>query len=112
MWVTGSVWNRLAGNDYIAYTCGCGGQPDPYLWDDVEIEKLPDDDEDRYGRKLTSMWCVNHGPEFCDAILAGKTKRDDVAAASAALGLKLTTNVIAQKRQKQRELRIARLGAR
>jgi class 3 adenylate cyclase len=112
MWVTGSVWERLSSNDYVAYSCGCDGAPSPSLWDDAEIEKLPDREEDRYGRKLTSMWCVIHGPEFCDAILAGMTKRDDVAVARIALGLKLTNSEIAQKRKRAQQLRVARLGRR
>lgn len=112
MWVTGSVWERLSNNDYVAYSCDCGGAPSPSLWDDVEIKKLPDGDEDRYGRKLTSMWCIIHGPGFCDAILGGQTKRDDVAKARSALGLMLTTNAIAQKRKKAQQLRVARQGAR
>jgi class 3 adenylate cyclase len=62
MWVTGSVWERLELNDYIAYSCGCSeGQPSDALWEDAEITRLPDEDEDRYGRKLKSTWCVNHG---------------------------------------------------
>ncbi len=73
---------------------------------------MPDGDEDRYGRKLTSMWCLNHGSEFCDAILNGKTSRDDVANARSALNLKLTKSAIALKRKSARQLRVARLGVR
>lgn len=113
MWVTGSVWGRLDSNDYIAYTCGCpDGEPRDSLWEDVEITRLPDGDEDRYGRKLTSMWCVKHGAAFCDAILAGKTDRQDVEKARAALNKKLVESVIANKRRSARQQRLARLGPR
>ncbi|MBA3726365.1 MAG: hypothetical protein H0W86_07900 [Armatimonadetes bacterium] len=33
---------------------------------------------------LKSSWCPNHGDEFCNAILAGKTSRDDVRGLAAA----------------------------
>jgi hypothetical protein len=43
MWVTGSIWDRLESNDYIAYTCGCpDGEPRDTLWEDVEITRLPE----------------------------------------------------------------------
>jgi class 3 adenylate cyclase len=109
MWVTGSVWSRLESNDYITYSCGCNtGTPTDTIWDDAEIEKLPDGEEDRYGRKLTSKWCVEHGPVFCNAILDGKTKRDDLAAARLAFAKKQTASVQAQNRKRARELRRAR----
>lgn len=113
MWVTGSVWERLEPNDYITYTCGCpNGQPSPLLWQDVEIVRLPEGDEDRYGRKLTSMWCVKHGPAFCAAILAGETSREDVARARRDFAKQQTLSVLAQKRKQARQLRVARLGVR
>lgn len=113
MWVTGSVWGRLESNDYIAYTCGCpDGEARDTLWGDVEITRLPDGDEDRFGRKLTSMWCVKHGPGYCDAILEGKTDRADVGKARAALSKNLVESVIANKRRNARQQRLARLGPR
>jgi hypothetical protein len=113
VWVTGSVWERLAPNDYIAYSCGCQDiRPRDSLWDEAEITRLPEGDEDRYGRKLTSMWCEKHGSEFCNAILAGKTARSDVAQARSELAKKLVENVNAQKRKRAKQQRVARLGAR
>jgi class 3 adenylate cyclase len=113
MWVTGSVWDRLESSDYIAYTCGCpDGEPRDTLWDDVEITRLPGGDQDRYGRMLTSMWCVKHGAEFCNAILEGETKRSDVGEARAALNKKLVESAIANKRRAARQQRLARLGPR
>src|SRR5207249_11507283 len=78
LWVTDTVWNAVSQNDYIVYTCSCSGGPTDTLWKDVEIDRLPENDPDRYGRKLTSHWCKIHGPEFCAAILAGTTSRPDV----------------------------------
>lgn len=113
MWVTGSLWERLEGNDYIAYSCGCNtsdGQPSDVIWDEAEITRLPDGEEDRYGRNLKSMWCEKHGSDFCDAILAGETARSDVTNARAALRAKLVDNVLAQKRDRARQQRVARRG--
>jgi class 3 adenylate cyclase len=108
MWVTGSVWDRLEPNDYITYSCGCGGSSDS-IWDEAEIDRLPDGEEDRYGRKLTSMWCTIHGSEFCDAILDGKTERPGVQRAQRlAFAKKQTDNALAGKRRRAREMRRAR----
>jgi class 3 adenylate cyclase len=114
MWVTGTVWERVSSNDYIIYTCGCpNGQPADTLWEDIEITRLPEGDEDRYGRKLTSTWCDVHGQEFCNAILQGKTSRPTVGTAPRlALADKMTTSVIQEKRSQAKQLRIARLGRR
>jgi class 3 adenylate cyclase len=80
--VTGSVWDKVEKNDYLSISCGCSGSvftsSPKELWKDVTIEKVPSDDDERYGRLLSSTWCVNHGAEFCAAILAGKTKRNNV----------------------------------
>jgi class 3 adenylate cyclase len=114
MWVTGTIWERVSSNDYIVYTCGCpDGQPRDTLWGDAEITRLPDGDEDRYGRKLLSTWCDVHGPEFCNAILSGKSSRPGVGGASRdALMKKLTDSVIQQKRRQAKQLRVARFGRR
>jgi hypothetical protein len=58
------------------------------------------------------MWCEKHGSEFCNAILAGKTARSDVAQARSELAKKLVENVNAQKRKRAKQQRVARLGAR
>lgn len=76
--VPGSLWDRLEPNDYIAYSCGCRTGPSASIWQDVVIQGVPEDDDDRFGSKLTSLWCTVHGAEFCSAILAGKTTREDV----------------------------------
>ncbi|MEX0755340.1 MAG: hypothetical protein WD556_09550 [Actinomycetota bacterium] len=108
MLVTASAWDDLEPIEYITYSCGCDGGPSDFIWDEIEIDYLPD--ADRYGRKLKSNWCVKHGDEFCDAILAGKTDRGDVAEARKAYARKMTENVLAKKRIAQRQLRRKRLG--
>lgn len=81
--VTGTVWDAIAGNDYLTISCGCSAgevsSPRP-LWDDVEIRRLPEDDPDSAGRLLRSTWCPLHGDEFCQAVLTGETTRPSVEA--------------------------------
>lgn len=74
--VTGAVYDKLAPNDYIDYSCGCpSGVPYP-LWTEIEVEKLGKHSK---CMRLLSDWCDEHGDEFCRAILAGKKNRDDVS---------------------------------
>ncbi|GGO70418.1 hypothetical protein [Nonomuraea cavernae] len=84
MLVTGSIWAKLLNNDYLAFSCPCGDGPSPTIWDDVTIEKIPEGQVDREGKRLSSTWCAIHGAEFCAAILAGKKRRDDTAGLRAA----------------------------
>lgn len=77
MIVTGSVWDWVSSNDYLAVTCSCGQGASDSLWHDVQIANMPSDDGERDGKCLTSTWCKVHGPEYCDAVLAGETSRDD-----------------------------------
>ncbi len=51
--VTGSIWDAIAGNDYIRYSCPCGGGPSDSIWSDHEIPALDHDNPDQSGRKLT-----------------------------------------------------------
>lgn len=85
--VTGSVWDRVQGNDYLAISCCCGagGQPSLGIWDDVVIERLPESDPERQGRLLHAAWCSKHGAEFCAAVLAGKRTRSNADAARKSL---------------------------
>lgn len=80
--VTGSVWDKIKNNDFLAFSCGCAdGQPGSVspslLWEDRTVDKIPD--AERYGQALESGWCSKHGDEFCNAILAGETKRVGVS---------------------------------
>lgn len=77
--VTGSFWDWVEPNDYLTYSCPCReGGPAP-LWENVEIEKIPESDYDRQGRKLRSTWCEVHGNDYCNAVMDGKKNREDVA---------------------------------
>ena len=112
--VTGSVWDQIGKNDFVAYTCGCHNGPGDSIWHDVTIGRLPEDDPEREGRKLTSSWCDNCGPAFCEAILAGRTARPEVdglrAASQAALMKNAIRSIALQERENRRNLRIARTG--
>lgn len=85
--VTGSVWDRIQGNDYLAISCGCGadGEPSLRIWEDVVIERLPESDDERQGRLLHAAWCTIHGAEFCAAVMSGESKRTDANAARLSL---------------------------
>lgn len=77
--VTQSVYNKIADNEYLTWSCGCDGQGSPrtpvHLWAEAaELPGVP-------GMKLWSLktnWCRVHGDQFVDAILAGEKRRDDV----------------------------------
>jgi class 3 adenylate cyclase len=77
MIVTGSIWDFVEGNDYLAVTCPCGSGPTDSIWTDVVIEKIHEGDGERAGRRLTSFWCDVHGSEYCAAVLDGQTKRSE-----------------------------------
>ncbi len=112
--ITGSVWDKIEKNDYLTISCGCSGSvyrasPNE-LWEDVTIERLPSDDPERYGRLLCSTWCVNHGAEFCAAILNGQTKRNNVDNVRAKVAKSQMENALrlkaAHDRLERRRLRI------
>ena len=78
--VTGSVWDAVAGNDYLVFSCGCnggvkGGEPS-LLWEEQTLDKIPD--AERFGQALKSGWCINHREEYCNAILQGATYRSEI----------------------------------
>lgn len=83
--VTASVWGWVEENDYIALSCGCKSGVSDSIWNSQEITNLRPDDDDRFGRVLSGKWCENCGDAFCNAVLEGKTKRDDVKAARVSL---------------------------
>lgn len=78
--VTGSVWDAIKENDYLTVSCGHGSNKPAVLWKDVEIERLTHDEDEAKGRLLDAKWCNDGcGPGFVEAILAGKTSREDAA---------------------------------
>jgi len=111
--VTGSVWDQIECNDYLTITCPCGGGPSASLWTDITIDKIPEEDKERYGRRLGSTWCVHHGAEYAAAIMAGSKRRDDADTAKAALSKQLMSNAIRLKAQTdRRSIRNRRVGLR
>jgi len=110
--VTGSVWDKIESNDYLAISCGCGngGSPSTSIWHDVTIERLPKDDPEREGRCLTSAWCVVHGAEYCAAIMAGLKKRNNVDEVRKQLMLSQMSNAIRFKAARERTERRARIS--
>lgn len=74
--ITPKVYDRIKGNDYLSWSCGCNtvaGTWSP-VWHPVRVDTLPSDVGDCY-KLVASGWCENHGAEFCEAILSGKTAR-------------------------------------
>lgn len=112
--VTGSVWDAIAENEYLTFSCACGGIPSDTLWKDHEISRLREDEPDRTGRLLTSSWCAVHGAEFCTAVLAGESERHDVSEVQADLKRNWMSSTLARKneqlRANRRNLRRRRTG--
>jgi class 3 adenylate cyclase len=102
--VTGSVWDRIESNDYLAISCGCnnGGKPSTSIWSDMTIERVPEDDPEREGRRLFATWCKVHGADFCAAVMAGKKNRSDVGQVRKELGLSQMSNAIRFKAAQER----------
>lgn len=102
--VTGSVWDRVATNDYLAISCGCGtgGKPSTGIWSDMTIERLPEDDPEREGRRLTAAWCKVHGADYCAAVMAGLKKRSNVNQVRKELALSQMSNTIRVKAAQER----------
>lgn len=109
--IAGSVWDRITKNDYLTLSCPCSGGPSANLWDDITIDKIPEENPERVGRILESTWCSVHGDEYVAAVLDGKKKRDDAAEARATLQKKLFASALVVKaHEKRMNLRNRRLG--
>lgn len=105
--ITGTVWDAIEGNDYLTVTCGCPDDTPVQLWEDVEIERLPDEEPDAQGRLLRSSWCATHGEEFCNAILRGETKRPEAASERAKALRSQYANALRETSRQKRTLRLA-----
>ena len=110
--VTGSVWDVVEKNDYLAVSCPCGTGPSLGIWADTEIERLPDGDPEAQGRLLTACWCDTHGAEYCAAILDGKRQREDAKALRTALQASQMRTAIRTKARNERVAHLARLRGR
>jgi len=103
MIVTGTIWDWVTDNDYLAVSCSCS-EPSPSLWHDVTIDKIPQTDADREGKRLTSKWCDVHGAEYCDAVLAGQKRRFDVTSQrTSAMALEMSRMVRAKAARERRD---------
>ncbi|MGV9275759.1 hypothetical protein [Streptomyces griseosporeus] len=108
MIVTGSVWDRVEKNDYLSISCPCGTGPSVGIWQTVNVDKLPDSDPEASGRKLKVGWCKVHGQAYCEAVLAGRKRRQDVDGVRAELQRSLMRDAIFSKAQAERAVRDAR----
>lgn len=108
MVVTGSVWDHISSNDYLTFSCTCG-EPSDSIWEDFTIERLAQDEPECHGRLLHSAWCVEHGEEYCTAILDGKKNRSEVNSKRAAMLQEQMSNAIRAKAQNERANRRARV---
>ncbi|MBF4606538.1 hypothetical protein [Curtobacterium sp. VKM Ac-1393] len=76
--VSADVWASIEDNDYLTTTCAHEPGTKPVaLWRNKTIDNVPEEDDSRYGRVLTSSWCTSCGETFCDAILQGETTRTE-----------------------------------
>jgi len=106
--VTGSVWDVVEKNDYLAVSCPCGNGPSLSIWADIQIDRLPDGDPEAQGRVLSACWCGTHGAEYCAAILDGQRQRDDAKSLRAALQASQMSNAIRAKARHERDTLTAR----
>jgi class 3 adenylate cyclase len=107
--VAGAIWDWVSQSDYLALSCPCGSGPGADIWQNVTIEKIPESDSEREGKFLKSFWCETHGAEYCEAILAGKTRRLDVKDQRMAALQQEMRNMIRSKAAQDRRDRLARL---
>lgn len=105
--VTGTVWDRFEKNDFLAFSCPCNGGPSLGIWENHDIDRLPDDEPDAKGRVLTAGWCDTHGSDYCDAIMNGERKRDDVEDLRHALDLTQLRDALRENARLQRQARLA-----
>jgi len=107
MVITGTVWDHFEKNDYLAFSCSCPPGPSLGIWENTTIDRLPDDDPDAQGRVLVAGWCSVHGSDYCDAIMAGDKKRDDVDDLRSALTRTQMGNALRETARLNRILREA-----
>ncbi len=100
--VTGSIWDAIAKNDYLTFSCDCG-TPSDSIWQDHGIDALDHDNAEQSGRLLTADWCDTCGSSFHAAILAGETRRDTVDPVRAELNRNLFRSALAKKHARERE---------
>lgn len=105
--VTCSVWDRIESNDYLAFSCSCK-EPSREIWKDFTIERLRAEEREREGKRLTSIWCEEHGEDYCSAILEGRTNRPEVRSLRDAIQRTRMQNAIGDKAEREQQERHAR----
>lgn len=110
MIVTQQVWEKFKNNDYIAFSCDCNDGPSANLWKDTAVERLPENDQAAV--VLDSGWCEKCGPEFCDAIRAGDTRRDIPSDVRGAIQKMRMQEALVAKRERDAQRRSALRGVR
>jgi class 3 adenylate cyclase len=108
MVVAGGVWDRVEKNDYLAISCPCHAGPSLSIWEDTEIERLPDGDPEAQGRSLSAFWCDVHGEAYCAAVLAGRRNRNDVENLRKGLEMSQMRDAIRRKAKNERMALVAR----
>jgi len=111
--VTGSVWDRIASNDYLAFSCSCG-EPSGSIWEDFTIERLSEDEPEREGRLLTSTWCKVHGEDYCNAVLEGKKSRAELTSQREDMQrgqMESAIRVTAERKRQDRRARLRGFGS-
>jgi class 3 adenylate cyclase len=106
--VTGSVWDVVEKNDYLAISCPCGDGPSLGIWSDTVIDRLPHGDPEAQGRVLSACWCDTHGAQYCAAVLSGQRKREDTKSLSLAVQASQMRDALRAKARMEREARVAR----
>lgn len=108
--ITGDVWVEIENNDYLVASCGHAGEEKGDirdLWENVTIEHVPDDA--REGRILRSVWCAHCGDDFCEAVLAGETTREEASAASEGARSAASSDGLARVRVKKQKRHHSRM---
>lgn len=85
--VTATVWSAIKDNHFLTYTCDCNGGPTAQLWQDTEIDAIPEERDDHDGRLLDAPWCIVCGNAFCASVMNGDTVRASVQSALSARSL-------------------------
>ncbi|MGP9615187.1 hypothetical protein ACT3TE_18255 [Brachybacterium sp. AOP42-B2-9] len=112
--VTDKVWQKFKNNDYVVYSCGCPDEdnritePTNVIWTEGANSKLPDDEN--IVHVLGSAWCVNHGAEFSEAIMSGKTNRDDISEHIRQEQVEKMAKALERKEAKERQARRDRVN--
>ena len=106
--ITQKVWERIAKNDFIAFSCDCEDGPKSTLWEAIDVKRLPEGKNKGY--LLKNGWCVNCGQVYCNAILDGETKREIPSHVRHALPREQMKAALEAGRQRAREMRRNRRG--